>query len=246
MTDHRPFIFVEGETEERILRIMGCPFEPKNCKGNDNIQGYIRNDLENEFVKKKPISILILRDREDKVISDIVKSYKSFFDDLLKAMNVSVPPFRKHDDFENLYMLDVPQIEFHVILHIAVSFDNMGLKFNSDTFDGYIFALAMCEQVIQYFAKKAGISSDKLKIKVMKEIPEIAKNNGIEFNHPKDMLGVYMAMSRFLKIKRSEKDELFSTIVVKQAKNSAESEYSKIMKSTITAIELLKNKTSDI
>jgi hypothetical protein len=243
MTDHRPFIFVEGETEERILSIMGCPFKPKNCKGKDKIQAEIETDLQNEFVKKKPISVLILRDREDESISDIVKSYKLFFDKLLKDRNESLPPFKKHDDFENLYILDVPGMEFHIILHIAVLSDNTGFKFNSDTFDGYIVALAMCQQVLQYFANKIGISHELLKMKVLKEIPELAESNGIEFNHPKDIIGVYMAMSRFLKIKKSEKDELFSTIVVKLAKKSAESEYSKIMKSTITAMELLKINT---
>lgn len=238
MSKRSPYIFVEGETELRLLRIIGCPVEPKNCKGKDRILEAIEEDLKGD-VGKKPISILILRDRDNKEISGIIRSFELFFNKLLKNENVSTPPFRKHNKFDNLYLLDIEKVDFRVILHIAAPSYITENKFDSDTIDGYVFALAMCDQVLQRFAKDAKITSEILKNKVLVEVPELAKKNGIEFNQAKDMLGIYMAMSRFLKVKKSEDDDKFSGFVVKRAKDYANMEYQTVLSSIMIALELL-------
>jgi hypothetical protein len=142
-------------------------------------------------------------------------------------------------DFPNLFLMDVPDINFRSVLHIALPQLISNLRFASDTIDGYTFALAMCDQVLQRFAYDARITSDVLKAKVLIEIPKLAAENGIEFNQAKDMLGVYMAMSRFFEKKGSEDKDKFTDIVISRAIKYANEDFQNIMRSLLAALQIL-------
>jgi len=188
------FIFVEGKTEMRLLKQMGCPENIiVDCKGAPNIPRDIKRILEPSLNNNHSIKISIMRDRDNKETHDsIIQSFGSFFDELL-GVSMPHPLFLPHREFKNLYTMNGSSANFRVALHIAAPPPIKSIKkFTSDTIDGYIFALAMTEKVLQSFAKEAGIKPKVLRAKVLEEVPELAKQNGIELDQAKDFLGVYM------------------------------------------------------
>lgn len=236
------FIFVEGRTEKRLLRRMGCPDNLIiDCGGTPKIPIEIESILEPYLNNNYSIKILIMRDRDNKETHDsIIQSFGSFFDYLLRESNVTHPSFQSHKDFKNFYTMNSSNANFRVALHIAAPppVENIK-KFASDTIDGYIFALAMMENVLQRFANEAKITPEVLRVKVLDKVPELAKQNGIEFNQAKDYLGVYMAMSKFFTVKRNEKDDVFSGIVVNRAKKYENDSFRDVFRSVQAALQFI-------
>ncbi|HJH31733.1 MAG TPA: hypothetical protein C5S50_06055 [Methanosarcinaceae archaeon] len=235
------FIFVEGKTEVRLLKQMNCPGNIiVNCKGALNIPGEIERLLEPFLNDNHSIKISIMRDRDNKETHEsIIQSFGSSFD---KLLGVSMPhsQFQPHREFKNLYTMNSSNENFHVVLHIAAPPPIESIKkFASDTIYGYIFALAMTEKVLQRFAKEAKITPDVLRVKVLDEVPELAKQNGIEFNQAKDYLGVYMAMSKFFTVKRDEKIDGFSGIIVARAKKYETDSFRDVFRSIHAALQFI-------
>ncbi len=239
MSERSLYIFVEGKTEKRLLKIIGCPVTPDVCNGKNKIRDMIKERLPDEL-GNQPTGILILRDRDhNETHSSIVRSFEDVINELLRDLKISKQSFKPHQNFKNLYEIDVPAANSRVALHIAAPPSISGMEFVSDTIDGYILALAMNETVLERFAEKADIAPEALRAKVIEEIPKLAKDNGINFDQAKDFLGVYMAMSRFFTNNRSEKDDVFSGVVASRAKKRVTDEFQEIFRSIRTALEFL-------
>lgn len=239
MSERTPYIFVEGKTEERLLRIMGCTVQLKVCGSKSKIRGKMQEALSGELGDQLT-GILILRDRDhDENTDSIVQSFEDVINNLLLESKTSRQSFKAHQKFKNLYTLDIPTANSRIALHIAAPPNISDLEFASDTIDGYILYLAMDETVLERFAKNAGIAPEALKAKVIEKVPKLAEDNGIKFEQAKDYLGVYMAMSKFLTIKRSEKEDVFSGIVINRAKKRARDKFQETFRSISTALEFL-------
>lgn len=235
------FIFVEGKTEVRLLKQMGCSGNIIiDCNGAPNIPIKIKEILEPFLNDNYSIKISIMRDRDNKETHEsIIHGFGSFFDKLLGGAT-SNPPFQPHREFKNLYTMNSSNANFHVALHIAAPPPIESIKkFASDTIDGYIFALAMTEKVLQRFAREAKITPEVLRAKVLDEVPELATQNGIELDQAKDYLGVYMAMSKFFTVKRNEKMDVFSGIVASRAKNHETDSFREVFRSIRTALQFI-------
>jgi len=239
MTEPSIYAFVEGVTEERLLKQIGIR-RPINCQGKDKIPGKMEEILK-PVLGTQPTGILILRDRDhNETHSSIVQSFEDLINKLLLELKISNQSFKPHQKFKNLYEIDVPGANSRVALHIAAPPPSIsGMEFVSDTIDGYILALAMNESVLERFAEKANIAPEALRAKVTKEVPKLAKDNGINFDQAKDFLGAYMVMSRFFTNNRSEKDDVFSGIVVNWAKKRVTDEFQEIFCSIKTALDFL-------
>ena len=236
------FIFVEGRTEKRLLKQVGCPENVIiDCNGTPNIPIVIESILGPYLNNNHSIKILIMRDRDSKETHDsIIRSFGSIFDYLLRGSNVSHPSFQPHQEFKNLYTMNISSANFRVALHIAAPPPIKNIKkFASDTIDGYIFVLAMMENVLQRFAKEAKITPGVLRIKVLDKVPELAMQNGIEFNQAKDYLGVYMAMSKFLTVKRNDEADVFSGIVAARAKRYETDSFRDVLRSIQAALQFI-------
>ncbi len=247
MSKRSLYIFVEGKTEERLLKIMGCPVKPDVCGSKDSICDTMQNKLSDEL-GDHPTGILILRDRDyDESLDDIAKSFNGVINGLLPDLKTSHKPFQPHDNFGNIYTMKVKDANFRAALHIAAPPSVERVEIVSDTIDGYILALAMNEMVMARFAKKAKITpkninpEDALRWAVCKGVAEVADKAKITFDQAKDFLGVYMAMSRFLTKGRSEEDDVFSSVVVNRAKKYANDEFQDVFRSISTALEFLED-----
>lgn len=239
MSKRIPYIFVEGKTEERLLKIIECPVSPTVCSSKDRICDTMQKKLSDEL-GDHPTGILILRDRDhNETRENIVKSFENSINKLLLESEIPQQSFQPHEKFKNLYKMDIPAVDSRFALHIAAPPNISGLEFASDTIDGYILYLAMDEMVMERFAKQAGIAPETLRAKVTEKVPKLADDNGIKFEQAKDYLGVYMAMSKFLTVKRSEKDDVFSGIVINRAKKHASYKFQETFRSVSAALEFL-------
>lgn len=239
MSKRIPYIFVEGKTEKRLLKIIECPVSPTVCGSKDSICDTMQKKLSGEL-GDHPTGILILRDRDhNETRENIVRSFENGINKLLIESEIPHQSFQPHEKFKNLYEMDIPAVDSRFALHIAAPPSISGLEFASDTIDGYILYLAMDETVLERFAKNAGIAPEALRTKVIEKVPKLAEDNGIKFEQAKDFLGVYMAMSKFLTIKRSEKDDVFSGVVTNMAKKRASDKFQDTFRSVSAALEFL-------
>lgn len=239
MSERSLYIFVEGKTEERLLKILGCMVSPINCKSKNNIRDRMKEVLE-PVLGTQNTGILILRDRDEgETHENIVRNFENIINKLLIESEIPHQSFQPHEEFKNLSMMDIPAVDSRFALHIAAPPSIGDLKFASDTIDGYILYLALDEAVLERFAKNAGIAPEALRAKVMEKVPKLAEDNGIKFKQAKDFLGVYLAMSKFLTIKRSEKDDVFSGVVTNRAKKHASDKFQETFRSVSTALEFL-------
>lgn len=239
-------VFVEGKTEKDLLKIMGCPAEIiMDCGGKTNMPTEIKN-LMGPCMNNNPM-MLILRDKDSGEKNDrIIQSFEHHINNLLKESKTPRQTLRPHRDFENLYTMDVPDANFRAALHIAAppSIEDIYKKqFVSKTIDGYILALAMNENVLKEFAKGAKITSkninpkDALKWAVCTGVPGVADKAEITFDQAKDYLGVYMAMSKFLTVNRSEKYKVFSSRVASCANDNEKEAFQEILRSIQVALQ---------
>ena len=241
MTELSIYAFIEGVTEERLLKQIGVSRRVRivNCHGKNNISGKVAEILK-PVLGTQSTGILILCDRDhNETHGSIVRTFEDVINELLRDLKISNQSFKPHQEFDNLYEIDVPAANSRVALHIAAPPSIDGMEFVSDTIDGYILALAMNEIVLERFAEKADIAPETLRTKVVEEVPKLARDNGINFDQAKDFLGVYMAMSRFFTNNRSEKDDVFSGVVVNRAKKRVTNEFQEIFRSIRTALEFL-------
>lgn len=239
MSERSLYIFVEGKTEERLLKILGCMVSPINCKSKNNIRDRMKEVLE-PVLGTQNTGILILRDRDEgETHENIIRNFENIINKLLIESEIPHQSFQPHEEFKNLSMMDIPAVNSRFTLHIAAPPSIGDLKFASDTIDGYILYLALDEAVLERFAKNAGIAPEALRVKVMEKVPKLAEDNGIKFKQAKDFLGVYLAMSKFLTIKRSEKDDVFSGVVTNRAKKRASDKFQETFRSVSTALEFL-------
>lgn len=243
MNGRNIFVFVEGKTEERLLKQI-AGLKTGNivpCRGRNNIPAKLARILDDEIGKQQPLGIFILRDRDQgEEYSHITQGFESTINNfLLQKVNVPEHRFQSDAQFPHLFLMDVSQANCRIALHIAAPPSLSGMEFISETIDGYILALALREKVLERFASDAGITGEVLRAKLLEEIPSLAKTNGMVFDQSKDLLGIYMAMSRFITTKRGEEEDIFSGIVVSRAKKHDTEAFQEVFSSLLTALRFL-------
>ncbi len=242
------YAFVEGKTERRLLEKLDRKKDfPKSLiidsRGIDNICNEISNTLKDGEIIKKPHSILILCDCEKgKTITDIVRKFQNFINSFLKSANIPEQTLQKDETFENIFFMEVTGIKFRLVLHIANPPDIYNMKFINKTIDGYILSIGLRDIVLERFAKEIGVSKDKLQEKILNKIPEIARNNGIIFDQAKDIIGIYMAMSRFITKKRNEEEDTFAGIVIERSRQYDKQSFKETMASILKTLDFLEVK----
>lgn len=239
---------VEGKTEERLLKILTrelkipvLPIPIKKPGGKNRMPEKLKSFLL-PSIGVEPRRVLILRDLDrGEIIVNIVRSFENIIKFLLPGKEVEMS---KDEIFDNIFKFKaiVNSFPLYIVLHIAKAPHIKDIEWKDEkniTTDDYILALALDERVIQQFAKEAKIEPEKLRAKVQEEIPAVGVNNGIQFREAKDYLGIYMAMSLFYSIKRSEQDELFSGVVINRAFKYSRDYVNEIFKSLFEAINFL-------
>ena len=242
------YAFVEGNTERRLLKKLDRQKDfPESqiidCKGIDNICKEINDTLIVRDIINHPHGILILCDCEKgKTITDIVRKFQNSINNLLKSEKTTEQTLQKDETFENIFFMEIPDIKFRLALHIANPPDIHNMKFINKTIDGYILSIGLRDAVLERFAKDIGVSKDILKGKIVNKIPEIARNNGITFDQAKDIIGVYMAMSRFITKKRNEKEDTFAGIVIQRSIQHDKPAFQETMASVLKTLDFLEVK----
>ncbi len=256
-----PSIFVEGPTEERVLaklchrtNISEQDLLIESVRGKKNLWGKAAISLEPDIGSGERRAILFLRDNDadDKGIATIVGDFQQNIEHLLQEHGVQETvsfqqPIVQHPNIFSYTLLIPERVDIRVLIHIAepptlpLSLD--GYPFDNATTDHYILAAALIDAVIQRFATEdAGIVPTTFVNKVLHELPDLLRANGMKDIGVKDIISCYMTTARFLKVKGSEKKELFASIVLDRAWTHAKNEYQHIFASHIAAISLLTQK----
>ena len=245
------YVFGEGKTEERLIKQLMAAIAPdvrmdfRQSEGRGRLVTTIVSSLGPEL--EQPVCCLVLVDRDNgDSIDSIRERYKSSFQALLEERGFSsIVSFRALEENENVLelVLNPPgSPDLRVALHVAETPDSLRIHgFNNDTTDGYILAAALTEPVLERFAKKAGIDSQRLSEKVAQEIPDLMKANGVRALDAKDLIAAYMAAARFLKVNRSEAEDTFAGIVVARAIRYARQDFDRIVSSIVAAINVVVN-----
>jgi hypothetical protein len=265
----RPSIFGEGPTDVSLMRkllahVFDIPvrnldkrFDVKPSGSKTQLWPTAKEVLRADIGSGIHHTVLILRDRDEgEEIEKILKEFTDGFKDLLREEQIEHPVSFKNPFpgiYPNLFASKIyveKRVDVQLLLHIAAHPDLQvsleGYPFNASTTDHYVFAAALTKKVLHRFADRAGITDDALLSKVVDEIPNLLRNNGITNIGIKDILSCYMTASRFLKIAGSERAELLTEIVVARAIKYDQQEFERIFASHIAAIKLLQQEETAI
>lgn len=247
-------VFGEGPTEKRLMVQLlphAAPgwgqldFRESSGKGAfvDTIVDYLGEKLPQPELLN-PVYCLFLADRDaGETDHSILQRHTDGLRRLLIERRYPVPevvfsPVISHD---NVFMFSrqlSPGLDFRVVLHIArapVSLATTGLAFANASTDDYILAVALADQVASRFAAEAGLSPDAFSRKVVAEIPDLLRANDLKELEAKDLIAIYMAVGRFLKVKRTEGKERFADIVLRRALKYAQPEVSDVVFASLIA-----------
>lgn len=238
------FVFGEGKTEEKIFskivpdpNIKLIPVGGKN-KFNENMG----NVLSSEFSPGDPsqvIRVLVFCDLDaGEKETEIKNKFERIAKRLTKRNRLN---FKKHASFANVFVLVSPsdgtKPGLRMVLHLANPSNSHGLELVNQTSDGYILSLALKDEIIQRFAKDIHIDSGKVLNKVVKEVPDLLKGNGIKLDQDKDYLGVFLAVTRFWRKKRTEDQQLLAGVILDRAKKYADEYFNAVMQSWQVAFQ---------
>jgi len=254
------YIFGEGKTEKILVDRLTNDKAAKKLDislssrpvfigtgGKYHSISRISETLEPELSPFQKVRCVILADRDaGETTESIREKYENGFRQILEASDYNTDiSFQLLQNWNNILTFatvppDLPDLQ--VALHIArtpalpISEDQIA---DSATTDGYILAAALTEGVIHRFARKAGLTREKLSDKVTLEIPELMRRNGIASLDAKDFISAYMTASRFLKIKRSEDESTFAGIVISRAVQREPDAVKKIFASILKAFRCM-------
>jgi hypothetical protein len=246
-------VFGEGATEERLVRCLlphaapGWRADFRTSGGKGSLAATIRNSLGEKLSQpalQSPVHCVIMADQDAGETTQRIQQRHA--DGLRRLLDergypsdqVVFRPVADHDNVSLFTQLLPPGLELCVALHIArrpASLQALDLAPGAST-DDYVLAVALADPVVQRFADEAGLPAPALTEKVKVEIPQLLRANGVADLEAKDLIGIYMAVSRFLKVKRTEGKERFADIAAQRALKDAQPEFDAIFASLIAAI----------
>ncbi|MBM4459104.1 MAG: hypothetical protein FJ011_15305 [Chloroflexi bacterium] len=243
-------VFGEGETERRLMDKFWRQVFPqwgaldfRSSGGRDELVNKLIAALGPELAQ--PVQCVILADLD---AGDTLQSVQQRIANGLRRM---LAERRYLDDgiafspvagLANVLLFArrlPPGHELRIVLHIAQApptLPALGLSFQNAATDDYILATALIESVAERFAHEAGLTGAVLNRKVTAEIPELLRANGVASLEAKDLIGIYMAVARFLKVKRTEGRERFADFVIDRALKYARPEFNSIFSSLVVAL----------
>ncbi len=249
-------VFGEGETERRLVRKLCGQLLPqlgepdfRTSGGPDALVDVIVDKLAAELSEPElvqSVRSVILADLD---VGDTIHSVQQRMADGLRRLlaqrrypadGVAFSPVA---DLANVSLFTrrlPPGHELRVVLHIAQTpptLPALGLSFPNAATDDYILAAALVGGVAERFADEAGLTGAVLNRKVTAEIPALLRANGIASLEAKDLIGIYMAVARFLKVKRTEGRERFADFVLDRALKYAQPDFDSIFSSLVVALQ---------
>ncbi len=248
-------VFGEGPTEKRLMERLlphAAPgwgqldFRESGGKGAfvDTIVDYLGEKLSQPELLD-PVYCLFLADQDAGETDQSIQQRHTdglrrlFVERGYPAAAVAFRPVAGHDNVCLFSRTLPPGLDFRVALHIArtpASLLTSGLGFANASTDDYILAIALAGEVANRFAAEAGLDADALNSKVVTEIPDLLRANDLKELEAKDLIAIYMAVGRFLKVKRAEGKERFADIAVQRALKYAQPVFDAIFASLIAAI----------
>jgi hypothetical protein len=248
-------VFGEGPTEKRLMERLlphAAPgwgqldFRESGGKAAfvDTIVDYLGEKLSRPELLN-PVYCLFLADQDAGETDQSIQQRHTgglrrlFVERAYPAEEIAFGPVAGHDNVALVSRKLPPGLDFRVALHIArapASLTTSGLTFANASTDDYILAVALADEVTSRFAAEAGLSADALSRKVVAEIPDQLRANDLKGLEAKDLIAIYMAVGRFLKVKRTGGKERFADIALQRALKYAQPMLDTIFASLIAAI----------
>jgi len=229
--------FYEGKTEKEVLgglkKFSGSEWKPHDAEGKGNLNQKIV-DILGPMLGQEPIRGLILRDLDshdgetmERIVQGVTGALKKAFDS--RKLESSLVRLNQHPGHNNVFTLDIEQLDFHLALHIAVY--RWREDFIKSTIDDYILDLALNPVTAGHLAQKLGITGERLIHKMTIEIPDLLKKNGITLAEAKDYVGLYAAV-----IKKHTSPPVFAK---KTMANAEETQLRQVFAPLLAAIDFV-------
>ena len=194
-------VFLEGKTEINTIETLksleiirfGDYIEYKN---SGKFKEKIYKSL--DAVAGEPINMVVLRDLDSGVsIESVVQSTE----DALKKVYTEIPvKFVKHEKYPNIFFYIHEDAEIKIVLHIAEKCSIDGLpEFKNCTTDDYVLDLALRPETIfnlkefkEIKKKNSDLTPGEIQNKIISEIPDLLKKNGINLIEAKNFVNLYI------------------------------------------------------
>ena len=196
--------------------VEGKDFPKKGTRGGKGkILKLISSNPTNIYFGVKPIRYFVLTDLDEHIgetPQSVIGSIKGALEELYKdypLINIELSQLDKNK-FPGIYTFSSSHPDFKICLHIANFPDinnNIG-KFIKSTIDDYILKIALMPDTLnnlhryltgEYkYRNRLNIKTpDVIKEKVVNEIRELLKNNGISLNEAKEFIRIYTIVTLF-------------------------------------------------
>ncbi len=194
-------VFAEGKTEEKVIEKLkqffpGRTFETIDCKGKNNINSRIDDELGPD-IGQQPVRALILRDKDpDETTKQVVQSVNNGLGGLLnqRGINTSLQ-FQRVAGVWSVFVWNAASIDFRLSIHIASRRSLRGLT--KSTIDDLVLQLAFNPNVATTLAQNVHVGGQVIIQKVTKEIPMLLQQNGFPpLSEAKDYVRLYAAVTR--------------------------------------------------
>jgi len=197
-------VFTEGKTEEKVIEKLkqffpGRTFETIDCKGKNNINSRIDDELGPD-IGQQPVRALILRDKDPgETIKRIIQSVNNGLGGILKQRDIdtSLLQFQRVAGVWNAFVWNAASIDFRLSIHIASRRSLRGLT--KSTIDDLVLNLALDQHVAAHLAQRQNVNVNGQVIiqKVTQEIPTLLQQNGFPpLSEAKDYARLYAAVTR--------------------------------------------------
>ncbi|WP_028458735.1 hypothetical protein [Chloroflexus sp. Y-396-1] len=196
-------VFAEGKTEEKVIEKLkqffpGRTFETIDCKGKNNINSRIDDELGPD-IGQQPVRALILRDKDpNETTKQVVQSVNNGLGGLLnqRGINTSLQ-FQRVAGVWNAFVWNAASLDFRLAIHIASRRSLPGLT--KYTIDDLVLQLALDQNVAAHLAQrqKVNVNGQVIIQKVTQEIPTLLQQNGFPpLSEAKDYVRLYAAVIR--------------------------------------------------
>ncbi len=197
-------VFAEGKTEEKVIEKLkqffpGRTFETIDCKGKNNINSRIDDELGPD-IGQQPVRALIMRDKDvGETIKQVIQSVnQQGLGRLLEQRGINTSlQFQRVAGVWNAFVWDAASIDFRLAIHIASRRSLRGLT--KSTIDDLVLNLALDQHVAAHLAQRQNVNVNGQVIiqKVTQEIPALLQQNGFPpLSEAKDYVRLYAAVTR--------------------------------------------------
>lgn len=241
-------VFFEGATEDSVVRclepLIGEQVIPVNVQGEANFPRAIRDRLGPALDEPGGARFVVLRDWDQgKELADVQYSTKNLLRRAFQEAGHNIPAeLAPHPIHPNVFLFQVQQPSLRFALHVARPVTQLSSwQFTKQAIDDYVLALALLPPVMSRFVKEGQISAtgEDIQNKVLRAVPDLFTHNGIPINEAKDLVGIYMATTRFLAVKRAQRPETFVRVVVDRALKHAEDDLKDILASLLATFQVV-------